>query len=128
MAPKQEKQKSRPDLDDQAWIVWLSQQPENRGIPVAEMYRKMLDWCLKKGVTPTRRRLLKWLDTEREAMPMTYEPAYFEPKPEHTPETPKCPTCKDCGEVTQPAKQPKFTGQVEFVPCPDCKEKNNPNG
>ena len=71
--------KTRPDLDDQTWIVWLSQQPENKGLLVAEMYRKMLEWCVKKGVTPTRRRLLRWLDTEREAMPLTYVPPHFDP-------------------------------------------------
>ena len=49
-----EQLKTRPDLDDQAWLVWLSRQPENRGILVAEMYRKMLEWCGEKRITPTR--------------------------------------------------------------------------
>lgn len=74
---KKEDLKTRPDLDDQTFVIWTAAQPENRGIDVHAMYRKMLDWCMKKGLTPTRRRLLRWLDTERESMPMTYEPAYF---------------------------------------------------
>lgn len=91
--------KTRPDLtDDQTWIVWTAAQPENRGIDVHGLYRKMLEWCQKKGVTPTRRRLLNWLDTEREAMPMTFKPAYFEPpQPEPKPFVPD-PPCEFCGK------------------------------
>ena len=96
--PKSEHIKTRPDLDDQTWIVWLQQQPEYKPLQVAELYRKMLEWCLKKGTTPTRLRLLNWLNREREAMPMTYEPAYFEPPP--TPEKPfePEPPCQFCGQ------------------------------
>ncbi len=95
---KKEDLKTRPDLDDQTFVVWIAAQPENRGIDVHAMYRKMLDWCMKKGVTPTRLRLLKWLDTERKAMPMTYEPAYFE-KPEPPPiEVKPEPPCEFCGK------------------------------
>ncbi len=113
--------KTRPDLDDETWLVWVSAQPENRGLFVREMYRKMLEWCQKKGVTPTRRRLLKWLDGEREAMPMTYKPAYFEPEP--TPAGPTCAACNDSGEITRQPENAKYDWDLEFVPCPDCNKE-----
>lgn len=100
-----ENQKTRPDLDDQTFVVWTAAQPENRGIDVHAMYRKMLEWCMKKGLTPTRRRLLRWLDTERESLPMTYEPAYFKGDE---------PTAVD-GVVLSPD-----TAQPDFKPDPPC--------
>ncbi|MBK6589863.1 MAG: hypothetical protein IPG22_16370 [Acidobacteria bacterium] len=87
--------KTRPDLDDMTWIIWLQQQPEYKPLQVAELYRKMLEWCVKKGKTPTRLRLLNWLTRECESMPMSYEPAYFEPPSvEVTPDPP----CEYCGK------------------------------
>ncbi len=100
MAKKVDKTlKTRPDLDDQAFVVWTAAQPENRGIDVQSMYRKMLEWCDKKGVTPTRLRLLNWLSSEREAMPMTYKPAYHKEQPSPVPTTlaPE-PPCDICGK------------------------------
>lgn len=88
-----ESKKTRPDLDDQTWIVWLQQQPEYKPLQVAEMYRKMLEWCYTKGKTPTRLRLLNWLNRESEAMPMTYEPAYFEKPPVEAKPEPPCDIC-----------------------------------
>jgi len=101
--------KTRPDLDDKTWIVWLQAQPENRKLDVAGLYRKMLEWCLKKQITPTRRRLLRWLDTEREALPMDYTPPYFEPP---VPETGECPTCHNDRRI-----------KVNDLssPCPKCR-------
>ncbi|MEZ5421815.1 MAG: hypothetical protein R2682_15235 [Pyrinomonadaceae bacterium] len=81
--PDPAKQKTRPDLSDQEWLVWLGLQPENRGIDIRALYRQMLDWCSRKGVTPTRRRLLRWLASDQEAMPMSAEPAMPE-KPQPT--------------------------------------------
>lgn len=93
--------KTRPDLaDDREWLVWLRLQPENRGIDVDGLYRSMLDWCSRKGATPTRRRLLNWINSERDNVPMTHQPAYSsvssptapiaDPKPE--------PPCEYCGK------------------------------
>ncbi len=101
--------KTRPDLTDEEWIAWTAAQPENRGIDVRSMYRNMLEWCLKKGVTPTRRRLLRWLDSEREAMPLTYEPPYFE-----KPVDPNGP----CGECSG---ERKITVNDLRSPCPKCR-------
>ena len=131
VAKKDEKLKTRPDLDDKAWIVWLTMQPENRGILVAEMYRKMLEWCQKKGVTPTRLRLLKWLDGEREAMPMTYEPAYLPDAqafergtPRNLPVLPDCDVCNNerfVSEIIDPNAQFEWQ-RSGMVPCTACND------
>ncbi|HQZ81591.1 MAG TPA: hypothetical protein PLR83_00095 [Pyrinomonadaceae bacterium] len=89
MAKKE--QKTRPDLGDHEWLAWLGSQPENRGIDVRAMHRKMFDWCRQKRVTPTRRRLLRWLDSDREAMPM--KAAASPPKPASKPQLPDCVAC-----------------------------------
>lgn len=92
--------KTRPDLtDDQHWLVWLDQQPENKELDVHGLYRKMLTWCEQRQNQPTRRRLLKWLETERENIPMTYKPPYHETAAETPPaafEPPK--PCEFCGK------------------------------
>lgn len=96
-----EKLKTRPDLtDDQAWLIWLSMQPENKGLFVQELYRKMLEWCRQKGQIPTRRRLLRWLDQTREEIPVTYEPAYMETPPAASadPVTTASEPCDICGK------------------------------
>ncbi len=99
MKTKPETQKTRPDLDDEHWLAWIAAQPENKGLYVREMYRKMLEWCEKKGVTPTRRRLLRWLDNEREDVPVTYQPPYHEPQPDEKPSTFVAPPpCEFCGK------------------------------
>src|SRR5690349_245265 len=69
-----EKQKTRPDLSDQEWLVWLDLQPENKGIEVHALYRQMVEWAFKTGKTASRLRLLNWINREREAMPMTLDP------------------------------------------------------
>lgn len=94
--PKPETLKTRPDLaDDQEWLVWLRLQPENKGIEVDSLYRRMVEWCRQKGITPTRRRLINWLNNERSDVPMTYEPAYL--KDSSTPAS--CTQCKSTGRV-----------------------------
>lgn len=124
MTTKAENLKTRPDLDDETWLAWTAAQPENRGIHVRELYRKMLEWCMQKGVTPTRRRFLKWLDTEREAMPLTYQPPHFDPKP-GTPEEPEKPDCDGCKNerfvsvVVNPDAQFEYD-RTRMEPCPKC--------
>ena len=105
---KPEDLKTRPDLDDESWLAWTAAQPENRGIDVRTMYRKMLEWCDEKGHTPTRRRLLRWLDNEREAVPMTHKPAYFgEQKTDDD--------CDHCGNSRSVVINDRRS------PCPDCR-------
>ncbi|CAN5353365.1 hypothetical protein BH10ACI2_BH10ACI2_00070 [soil metagenome] len=73
-AKNDEDLKTRPDLKDQEWLVHLRSLPENRGIDIEGLYRRMLDWCEKRQITPSRRRLLTWLGKEREDVPVTYTP------------------------------------------------------
>lgn len=98
--------KTRPDLDDRHWLVWTAAQPENKGIDVHAMYRKMLTWCRQKGVTPTRLRLLRWLDTERQAVPLTYEPPNMETGDE---------ICTKCSGTAH------ITVNDFSSPCPKCR-------
>jgi hypothetical protein len=110
---KQETQPTRPDLkDDQEWLIWLRLQPENRGIDVDGLYRKMLAWCERKGAIPTRMRLVRWLATERENVPMTYEPAYF--KGDESVSSPHV----SKGSAAQP-----LDPNQELPPCPICGQK-----
>ncbi len=97
MAKNEEKQKTRPDLDDERYLAWLSLQTENRGIDINGLYRSMLDWCGKRRVTPTRRRLLRWLDGEREAVPMTAAPLGMRPSEAESAYVPPEP-CEICGQ------------------------------
>lgn len=123
-----EKLKTRPDLDDENWLGWTAAQPENRGIDVRVMYRKMLEWCHRKGQTPTRRRLLRWLDNERDAVPLTYEPPYLDKAAE--PEKPGqiLPDCEYCGNerfisaVVDPDAKFEFA-RTGMIRCPKCKTK-----
>lgn len=127
--PDPTKQKTRPDLDDEHWLVWLSRQPENKGIDTFGLYRSMLEWTAKKRITPTRLRLLNWLDRERQAVPMTMNPipgtAGDPPATPASKASPsfKCERCFDTGEISTEvlADRRLFTHQMEFVPCPACR-------
>lgn len=109
---KPENQKTRPDLNDQAFVVWLSQQPENKGVPVPELYRKMLTWCTMKGKPATRLRLLNWIASERESMPMTYIPENFDPALG----TDTCPECNGTQHIR--------VNDYPNVPCPKCRPRD----
>lgn len=125
-----EKIKTRPDLGDEEWLVWIGAQPENKGIYVRELYRKMLDWCMKKGITPTRRRLLRWIDTERDGIPVSFTPPYFEEPgsarvADKEPPPPKLANCKVCNNerfvqaVIDPNAQYEWA-RKGMVPCTAC--------
>ena len=110
--------KTRPDITDNTeWLVWTSMQPENKGIEVQAMYRAMLKWCDEKGKTPTRRRLLNWIDRDRKDIPLGPQAPSL---PEPTEAAPKCPTCKDAREVPVKPENAKHDWELEFTPCPDC--------
>lgn len=116
-------QPTRPDLtDDREWLVWLSRQPENRGIDIQGLFSNMIVWCSRKGLTPTRRRLLRWLADERDAVPIAYKPT-FVPQPDEPP-TPiyKCNECLDTGSILieAPPETRKYTHQMIESPCPRC--------
>ena len=104
-----EQQKTRPDLNDQEWLVWLGQQPENRGIEVHALYRQMIEWAFKTGKTPSRLRLLNWINREREAMPMTLEaPGVTKPVDRDGP-------CDECDSSRRILVNDLST------PCPKCR-------
>ncbi len=90
--------KTRPDLDDESWLKLIERLPENKDLNVRTLYRRMLRWCEQKGQTPTRRRLLKWLDNEREAVPIKMT-------------DPDCTNCKN---------ERWIKGNLENWPCPTC--------
>lgn len=126
-----EKQKTRPDLADAEWLAWLAALPENRGINVRSMHRNMLAWCAKKGVTPTRRRLLKWLESDRSAVPMAEPPApapIADPEPE-TQALPDCPRCSNTRWISVPHEpdSPFEWNRTRMAPCPACKENEAAN-
>lgn len=98
VANKEEKQKTRPDLDDEHYLAFLSNQKENAGIDVYGLYRSMLEWCGKTRKTPSRLRLLNWLNTERSAVPMTALPTFPKPEPLADPEYVPPPPCDICGK------------------------------
>jgi len=118
------KLKTRPDLADDQWLAWLACLPENAGIDIAELYRKMLDWCGRKRVTPTRRRLLVWLDSEREAVPM--KPVAPKPVEQPSPagEEIRCRTCFDTGEKTFFPNPNSIKGSYT-APCPGCQPQGD---
>ncbi len=93
----QERLKTRPDLDDRLWFDHLKAQDENRGIDIAGLWSRMLEWCEKRRVTPTRLRLLTWLGNERADIPVTYFPitngngrpkTFYDPGKSDTPAAP----------------------------------------
>lgn len=100
MAGSAKTKKTRPDLDGKAWLNWLAEQPENAGIDVKALCRKMLEWCEKRKQQPTRRRLLKWIESTRESVPMDLD------------DKPPCDECGDTGRVR---------GNLETWPCPECR-------
>jgi hypothetical protein len=121
-----EELKTRPDLGDQEWLVWLDQQPENRGIEVHALYRQMIEWAFMSGKTPSRLRLLNWIAREREAMPMTLDPDPPKPEEPPPPQLPDCGNCKNerfLSEVVDKTAEFEWA-RTRMVPCPAC----NPTG
>lgn len=70
MTKREEKLKTRPDLSDDEWLKLIERLPENNGLDVRRVFRRMIDWCRERDLTPSRLRLLKWLDNERAAVPI----------------------------------------------------------
>jgi hypothetical protein len=62
--------KTRPDLSDSDYLTHLSGLPENKHLNVPKMFDKMIAWCSQEGETPSRKRLLNWLDRDRKDLPM----------------------------------------------------------
>jgi hypothetical protein len=60
--------KTRPDLTDGEYIEFL--EPQYPNVSVKASYDTMIEWCERKSQTPSRLRLLKWLEKEVSAVPM----------------------------------------------------------
>jgi hypothetical protein len=56
-------------LPDSEWIEQLCHDPTYAGIDVKREHGKMVNWCKTKGLTPSRRRFINWLN--RAEQPMT---------------------------------------------------------
>lgn len=124
--------KTRPDItDDGEWLAWLNLQPENRGINVVALYRSMIKWCAKKEITPTRRRLLRWIDADRDAIPVTSKPPYNDlaaagqAADQSEPDVKiNCPRCKDVGFIDAYPDEPNVPHADRLCECPDCGGKS----
>lgn len=94
---KDENLKTRPDLSDREWLDWLATQPENRGIRIHDLHRRMIRWCIERGEQPTRRRLLNWLDRTRQDVPITdaVTPPRQQFAADPEPQLPDCKICKN---------------------------------
>lgn len=59
---------SRPtSVED--WLVKLEQNPTYKGINVRQLHGRMVTWCEIRGLKPTLRRLVTWLNKEDKPMP-----------------------------------------------------------
>ncbi|MEO5360615.1 MAG: hypothetical protein H7843_09215 [Nitrospirota bacterium] len=58
------KKSKNKDISDEEWLRSLRNNPAYEGIPVDVVVGKLLAWCENKGYTPTRARLLNWLNRE----------------------------------------------------------------
>ncbi len=78
--------KSRPtSVED--WLVKLEQNPTYKGINVRQLHGKLVTWCEIRGLKPTLRRLVTWLNKEdkpmpKHAAPPNYKRNYVEPAKE----------------------------------------------
>ncbi len=60
--------KSRPtSVED--WLIKLEQNPTYKGINVRQLHGRMVTWCEVRGLKPTLRRLVTWLNKEDKPMP-----------------------------------------------------------
>lgn len=66
-----DKARTRPDLSEADWLNHLQELPENRGIDVPLLFKRMLAWCERNGKPSSRQRLLVWLDKDRADGPIS---------------------------------------------------------
>ncbi len=124
-------------LPDEQYLESLQSKPAYQNLSVRHVYSKMQAWCEANRKTPTRRRLVNWLNREDQPLTVTAQ----------KPAPPKCAN-RDCdnGRVRDRVPCPKckgqggdcdyknnfhvkcFEGKVPgLVPCPTCKGKVRAN-
>lgn len=108
-ASREKKPRALPKLPDDEYLVELQKRKPYLLVNVRNVFEKMEVWCETKGVQPTRKRLLNWLNTEQRPMASTNG------KPQPKRET-VCFDCKNTGiavvadpnqgfkEVTRPCR------------------------
>ena len=62
--PKESKNKSLLSLGEEDFFKTLEENPLYSGINIRTLNEKMKVWCAGRGVHPTRRRLINWLNRE----------------------------------------------------------------
>ncbi len=60
---------SRPTVSVEDWLIKLEQNPTYKGINVRQLHGRMVTWCEVRGLKPTLRRLVTWLNKEDKPMP-----------------------------------------------------------
>ncbi len=60
---------SRPTESVEDWLIKLEQNPTYKGINVRQLHGRMVTWCEVRGLKPTLRRLVTWLNKEDKPMP-----------------------------------------------------------
>ncbi len=68
---------SRPTLSIEDWLLKLEQKPAYKGINVRKVHDRMVTWCEVRGLEPTLRRLVNWLNKEDKPMPKHAAPANY---------------------------------------------------
>lgn len=70
-ASREKKPRALPKLADDEYLDELQKRKPYLLVNVRNVFEKMEVWCETKGVQPTRKRLLNWLNTEQRPMAAT---------------------------------------------------------
>lgn len=70
-ASREKKPRALPKLPDDEYLDELQKRKPYLLVNVRNVFEKMEVWCETKGVQPTRKRLLNWLNTEQRPMAST---------------------------------------------------------
>lgn len=70
-ASREKKPRALPKLPDDEYLDELQKRKPYLLVNVRNVFEKMEVWCETKGVQPTRKRLLNWLNTEQRPMATT---------------------------------------------------------
>ncbi len=80
---------SRPTESVEDWLIKLEQNPTYKGINVRQLHGRMVTWCEVRGLKPTLRRLVAWLNKEDKPMPKHAAPANYKRNYSTAPDAPE---------------------------------------